>query len=208
MKRDGKTTPLIKRVFDIIFALIAVVLLSPVFLVVSIVIVISDGFPVFFTQVRPGKNGVPFKLHKFRSMKKAQDQKIELSTDGERITKFGYFLRRTSVDELPELFSVLEGKMSIVGPRPLLMRYLERYSGEQARRHEVLPGITGWAQINGRNTISWEEKFRLDIWYVDHWTFCLDINIILQTVWKVIKGEGISQPGRATMDEFMGNAEK
>lgn len=208
MKRDGKTTPLIKRVFDIIFALIAVVLLSPVFLVVSIVIVISDGFPVFFTQVRPGKNGVPFKLHKFRSMKKAQDQKIELSTDGERITKFGYFLRRTSVDELPELFSVLEGKMSIVGPRPLLMQYLERYSGEQARRHEVLPGITGWAQINGRNTISWEEKFRLDIWYVDHWTFCLDINIILQTVWKVIKGEGISQPGRATMDEFMGNAEK
>lgn len=208
MKRDGKTTPLIKRVFDIIFALIAVVLLSPVFLVVSIVIVISDGFPVFFTQVRPGKNGVPFKLHKFRSMKKAQDQKIELSTDGERITKFGYFLRRTSVDELPELFSVLEGKMSIVGPRPLLMQYLERYSGEQARRHEVLPGITGWAQINGRNTISWEEKFRLDIWYVDHWTFCLDIKIILQTVWKVIKGEGISQPGRATMDEFMGNAEK
>ena len=208
MKRDGKTTPLIKRVFDIIFALITMVLLSPVFLVVSIVIVISDGFPVFFTQVRPGKNGVPFKLHKFRSMKKAQDQKIELSTDGERITKFGYFLRRTSVDELPELFSVLEGKMSIVGPRPLLMRYLERYSGEQARRHEVLPGITGWAQINGRNTISWEEKFRLDIWYVDHWTFCLDINIILQTVWKVIKGEGISQPGRATMDEFMGNAEK
>ena len=208
MKRDGKTTPLIKRVFDIIFALIAVVLLSPVFLVVSIVIVISDGFPVFFTQVRPGKNGVPFKLHKFRSMKKAQDQKIELSTDGERITKFGYFLRRTSVDELPELFSVLEGKMSIVGPRPLLMQYLERYSGEQARRHEVLPGITGWAQINGRNTISWEEKFRLDIWYVDHWTFCLDIKIILQTVWKVIKGEGVSQPGRATMDEFMGNAEK
>ncbi len=208
MKRDGKTTPLIKRVFDIIFALIAMVLLSPVFLVVSIVIVISDGFPVFFTQVRPGKNGVPFKLHKFRSMKKAQDQKIELSTDGERITKFGYFLRRTSVDELPELFSVLEGKMSIVGPRPLLMQYLERYSGEQARRHEVLPGITGWAQINGRNTISWEEKFRLDIWYVDHWTFCLDIKIILQTVWKVIKGEGISQPGRATMDEFMGNAEK
>ena len=208
MKRDGKTTPLIKRVFDIIFALIALVLLSPVFLVVSIMIVISDGFPVFFTQVRPGKNGVPFKLHKFRSMKKAQNQKIELSTDGERITKFGYFLRRTSVDELPELFSVLEGKMSIVGPRPLLMQYLERYSSEQTRRHEVLPGITGWAQINGRNTLSWEEKFRLDIWYVDHWTFCLDIKIILQTVWKVIKGEGISQLGRATMDEFMGNAEK
>jgi len=208
MKRDRKATPLIKRVFDIAFALIAVVLLSPMFLVVSIAIVISDGFPVLFTQVRPGKNGVPFKLHKFRSMKKAQYQKIELSTDGERITKFGNFLRRTSVDELPELLSVLEGKMSIVGPRPLLMQYLERYSDEQARRHEVLPGITGWAQINGRNTISWEEKFRLDIWYVDHWTFCLDIKIILQTVWKVIKGEGVSQPGRATMDEFIGNAEK
>lgn len=208
MKRDGKTTLLIKRVFDIFFALIAVVFLVPVFIVVSIVIVISDGFPVFFTQVRPGKNGVPFKLHKFRSMKKARNQEIELSTDGDRITKFGKFLRRTSLDELPELFNVLEGKMSIVGPRPLLMQYLERYSDEQARRHEVLPGITGWAQINGRNAILWEEKFHLDIWYVDHWTFCLDIKIILQTVWKVIKGEGVSQPGRATMDEFMGNAEK
>ena len=171
-------------------------------------IIISDGFPVFFTQIRPGKNSVPFKLHKFRSMKKARDQKSELSTDDERITKFGNFLRRTSIDELPELFNILEGKMSIVGPRPLLMQYLERYSDEQARRHEVLPGITGWAQINGRNTISWEEKFRLDIWYVDHWTFCLDIKIILLTVWKVIKGEGVSQPGRATMDEFMGNTEK
>ena len=205
MKRERRTTLLFKRIFDICFALIGVVLLSPVFIVVSIVIVISDGFPVFFTQVRPGKNGVPFKLHKFRSMRKARDQKIELSTDGERITKFGYFLRRTSLDELPELFNVLEGKMSIVGPRPLLMQYLERYSEEQARRHEVLPGITGWAQVNGRNTISWEEKFHLDIWYVDHWTFCLDIKIVLQTVWKVIKGEGVSQPGRATMDEFMGN---
>jgi lipopolysaccharide/colanic/teichoic acid biosynthesis glycosyltransferase len=208
MKRDGKTTLLIKRVFDIIFVLIAVVLLLPVFIVVSIVIVISDGFPVFFTQFRPGKNGIPFKLYKFRSMKKAQDQKIELSTDGERITKFGNFLRRTSLDELPELFNVLEGKMSIVGPRPLLMQYLERYSDEQSRRHEVLPGITGWAQINGRNTISWEEKFHLDIWYVDQRTFFLDIRIILQTVWKVIKGEGVSQPGRATMDEFMGNTEE
>lgn len=208
MKRDRKIALLIKRAFDIVFALIAVVFLVPVFVVVSMMIVISDGFPVFFTQIRPGKNGVPFKLHKFRSMRKAWDQKNELSTDDERITKFGNFLRKTSIDELPELFSVLEGKMSIVGPRPLLMQYLERYSDEQARRHEVLPGITGWAQINGRNTISWEEKFRLDIWYVDHWTFCLDIKIIFQTVWKVIKGEGVSQPGRATMDEFMGNAEK
>ena len=168
MKRERRTTLLFKRIFDFCFALIGGVLLLPVFIVVSIVIVISDGFPVFFTQVRPGKNDVPFKLRKFRSMRKARDQKIELSSDGERITKFGYFLRRTSLDELPELFNVLEGKMSIVGPRTLLMQYLERYSDEQARRHEVLPGITGWAQINGRNTISWEEKFSLDIWYVDH----------------------------------------
>jgi len=199
---------MIKRIFDVFFALIAVVLLSPVFIVVSILIVVSDGFPVFFTQVRPGREGIPFKLHKFRTMKEVRNKKINIPEDSDRITKLGKFLRRTSLDELPELFNVLEGKMSIVGPRPLLMRYLERYSDEQARRHEVLPGITGWAQINGRNAISWEEKFRLDIWYVDHWTFCLDIRIILQTIWKVIKGEGVSQPGRATMDEFTGNTEK
>jgi len=199
---------MIKRIFDVFFALIAIVLLSPVFIVVSILIVVSDGFPVFFTQVRPGREGIPFKLHKFRTMKEVRNKKINIPEDSDRITKLGKFLRRTSLDELPELFNVLEGKMSIVGPRPLLMRYLERYSDEQARRHEVLPGITGWAQINGRNAISWEEKFRLDIWYVDHWTFCLDIRIILQTIWKVIKGEGVSQPGRATMDEFTGNTEK
>jgi len=199
---------MIKRIFDVFFALIAVVLLSPVFIVVSILIIVSDGFPVFFTQVRPGKEGAPFKLYKFRTMKEVRNKKINISADSDRITKLGKFLRRTSLDELPELFNVLEGKMSIVGPRPLLLQYLERYSDEQARRHEVLPGITGWAQINGRNAISWEEKFRLDVWYVDHWTFCLDIRIILQTTWKVIKGEGVSQPGRATMDEFMGNTEK
>jgi len=208
MKRDGKPTPLIKRVFDVLFSLIAVIILSPVLIVVSIVLVISDGFPIFFTQTRPGKNESPFELHKFRTMKVVRNKNDELSTDGDRITKFGNFLRITSLDELPELFNVLKGEMSIVGPRPLLMQYLGRYSDEQSRRHGVLPGITGWAQINGRNAISWEEKFRLDVWYVDHWTFQLDIRIILQTIWKVIKGEGISQPGRATMDEFMGNAEK
>lgn len=208
MKRNGKSTPLIKRVFDVLFSLIVVIILSPVFIVVSAVLVISDGFPVFFTQSRPGKNGNPFKLHKFRTMKVVRNQNDELSADGDRITKFGNFLRRTSLDELPELFNVLKGEMSIVGPRPLLMQYLGRYSDEQSRRHEVLPGITGWAQINGRNAISWEEKFRLDVWYVDNWTFRLDFRIILQTIWKVIKGEGISQPGRATMDEFMGNDEK
>ncbi|MCD6577809.1 MAG: sugar transferase [Anaerolineaceae bacterium] len=208
MKQNWKSTPLIKRIFDILFALLAVIILSPVFIFVLILLVISDGFPVFFTQTRPGKNGKPFKLYKFRTMKEARNQKSELLTDGKRITKLGGFLRRTSVDELPELFNVLMGKMSIVGPRPLLMQYLERYSDEQARRHEVLPGITGWAQINGRNAISWEEKFNLDVWYVDNWSFCLDIKIIFQTIWKVIKGEGISQPGRATMEEFMGNTKK
>ena len=208
MKRNGKSTPLIKRVFDVLFSLIAVIILSPVLIVVSIVLAISDGFPVFFTQTRPGKNGNPFDLHKFRTMKVVRNQNDELSADSDRITKFGNFLRKTSLDELPELFNVLKGEMSIVGPRPLLMQYLGRYSDQQSRRHEVLPGITGWAQINGRNAISWEEKFRLDVWYVDHWTLRLDFKIILQTIWKVIKGEGISQPGRATMDEFMGNAEK
>ena len=208
MKRNGKTMQLIKRIFDVLFALTALIFLAPVLIVVSIVIVIFDGFPVFFSQTRPGKNGNPFKLHKFRTMKEVRNQKIELIQDGERITNFGGILRRMSLDELPELFNVLKGEMSIVGPRPLLLQYLKRYSDEQARRHEALPGITGWAQINGRNAISWEEKFRLDVWYVDHWTFWLDIRIILQTIWKVIKGEGISQPGRATMDEFMGNSEK
>ncbi len=208
MKRNGKTMQLIKRIFDVLFALTALIFLAPVLIVVSIVIVIFDGFPVFFSQTRPGKNGNPFKLHKFRTMNEVRNQKIELMPDGERITNFGVILRRMSLDELPELFNVLKGEMSIVGPRPLLLQYLKRYSDEQARRHEALPGITGWAQINGRNAISWEEKFRLDVWYVDHWTFWLDIRIILQTIWKVIKGEGISQPGRATMDEFMGNSEK
>jgi len=208
MKRNRKSTPLIKRVFDILFSLIVVIILSPVFIVVSIVLVISDGFPLFFTQIRPGKNGNLFKLHKFRTMKVVRNRNDELSADGDRITKFGNFLRRTSLDELPELFNVMKGEMSIVGPRPLLMQYLGRYSDEQSRRHEMLPGITGWAQINGRNAISWEEKFRLDVWYVDNWTFWMDFRIIFQTIWKVIKGEGISQPGRATMDEFMGNSDK
>jgi len=131
-----------------------------------------------------------------------------LLPDEERITELGRFLRRTSLDELPELFNVIKGEMSLVGPRPLLVQYIERYSPEQARRHEVLPGITGWAQVNGRNAITWDEKFRLDVWYVDHWSFWLDIRILLITLWKVLTGEGISQPGRATMDEFMGNGEE
>ncbi|MDO9546219.1 MAG: sugar transferase [Pelolinea sp.] len=203
-----KPTPLIKRVFDIIFSMIALVLLSPVFLLVTICFLISNGLPVFFTQIRPGKNGIPFMLFKFRTMRETRNSEEELPTDEIRITHFGNFLRKSSLDELPELINVLKGDMSIVGPRPLLMQYLERYSDEQARRNDVLPGITGWAQINGRNAISWDEKFKLDVWYVDHWTFGLDIRIILQTIWKVITGEGVSQPGRATMEEFMGDSEK
>jgi len=203
-----KPTPIIKRVFDIVFSLIALVLLSPVFILVPIILILTQGFPIIFTQIRPGKHGSPFKLYKFRTMKESRNSGGELFADEIRITRFGNFLRSTSIDELPELINVIKGNMSIVGPRPLLMQYLERYSDEQARRNETLPGITGWAQINGRNTISWEEKFNLDVWYVDHWTFWLDVRIIFQTIWKVIKGEGVSQPGRATMEEFLGNPKK
>jgi len=141
-------------------------------------------------------------------MNNHKDSNGNLLPDEERITRVGKFLRRYSMDELPEFFNVVKGDMSVVGPRPLLMQYLERYTVEQSRRHEVLPGITGWAQVNGRNAISWEEKFSLDVWYIDHWSFCLDIKIILLTIWKVISGEGISQPGRATMEEFMGSGKK
>lgn len=203
-----KPTPIIKRVFDIVFSLIALVLLSPVFILVPIILALTQRFPIIFTQIRPGKYGSPFKLYKFRTMKESRNSAGELFADEVRITRFGNFLRSTSIDELPELINVIKGNMSIVGPRPLLMQYLERYSDEQARRNETLPGITGWAQINGRNTISWEEKFNLDVWYVDHWTFWLDVRIIFQTIWKVIKGEGVSQPGKATMEEFLGNSKK
>ena len=207
MEKIGKSTFLIKRIFDVLFSLITLIILFPLLLMLSIVIAVTDGFPIFFTQVRPGKNGKSFKLHKFRTMKVVQNQYNEITADGDRITKLGNFLRRTSLDELPEFFNVLKGEMSIVGPRPLLMQYLQRYSDEQFRRHEVLPGITGWAQVNGRNAISWEAKFRLDVWYVDHLSFWLDIRIIFQTIWNVVKGKGISPSGQVIMDEFMGNSE-
>ena len=162
------------------------------------------GVPVLFRQQRPGLGGRPFWLLKFRTMTDACDACGNLLPDAARLTSFGLFLRATSLDELPELFNVLKGDMSLVGPRPLLMQYLERYTPEQARRHEVRPGITGWAQVNGRNAITWEEKFRLDVWYVDNWSLWLDIKIIAMTIWKILKREGISQPGEATMTEFMG----
>jgi len=200
--------PLIKRIFDILVSIFALTLLSPILLILSLLLLVIQGSPIFFCQERPGLEGKIFKLCKFRTMQDKQSSTGERLTDEKRITAFGGFLRRTSLDELPELFNVIKGEMSLVGPRPLLVQYLERYSSEQARRHEVLPGITGWAQINGRNAITWDEKFWLDLWYVDHWSFWLDIRILFSTLWKVISGEGISQPGRATMEEFMGNEEE
>ncbi|MCJ7518678.1 MAG: sugar transferase [Anaerolineaceae bacterium] len=200
--------PISKRIFDVVISLAALVILSPILLLISMLVLAVEGPPLFFWQERPGLGGRIFKVCKFRTMKATRGPSGMLLPDEERITELGRFLRRTSLDELPELFNVIKGEMSLVGPRPLLVQYIERYSPEQARRHEVLPGITGWAQVNGRNAITWDEKFRLDVWYVDHWSFWLDIRILLITLWKVLTGEGISQPGRATMDEFMGNGEE
>ena len=165
------------------------------------------GSPILFRQQRPGLRGRLFTLYKFRTMTGARDAGGTLLPDAQRLTPFGRFLRSTSLDELPELFNVLKGDMSLVGPRPLLVQYLDRYTPRQARRHEVRPGITGWAQINGRNTLKWEEKFELDVWYVDHESLGLDVRILLLTIWKIFKREGITQPGRATMEEFFGSAE-
>jgi sugar transferase EpsL len=163
------------------------------------------GMPILFHQKRPGYKGRPFYIYKFRTMTDASDSAGNLLPDSQRLTRLGRFLRILSLDELPELFNILRGEMSLVGPRPLLMEYLERYSPEQMRRHDAYPGLTGWAQVNGRNAITWQDKFALDVWYVDHWSFWLDIKIILLTIWKVIKREGISQPGQATTEYFMGN---
>lgn len=197
--------PLRKRLFDLFFAALGVVILSPVLLLIALLVRIYHGSPVLFTQQRPGFKGRPFFIYKFRTMTDARDAEGRLLPDAQRLTRLGRFLRAASLDELPELFNVLRGEMSLVGPRPLLMQYLDRYTPEQARRHEVLPGITGWAQVNGRNALSWEDKFRLDVWYVDHWSLWLDVKILLLTVWKVLKREGISQPGHATAEEFMGS---
>ena len=174
---------------------------------ISIFILRSLRKSVLFRQIRPGKDGLPFILYKFRTMSEKYDQRGQLLPDSLRMSELGWFLRKLSLDELPELFNVLKGDMSLVGPRPLLMEYLERYSLEQARRHEVKPGITGWAQVNGRNAITWEEKFKLDVWYVDNMSFWLDIKILALTAWKVLRREGINQPGQATMEEFKGSPE-
>ena len=197
-----------KRVFDFILSLTAIIILSPVLLLLTVIGAFLMGGNPFFTQERPGKDGKIFKLVKFRSMNNKRDERGELLPDEKRLTYYGKFLRNTSFDELPELINILKGDMAIVGPRPLLVRYLTRYSKTQARRHEVRPGLTGLAQVNGRNAISWEEKFRYDVEYVDNLSLMLDIKIILMTVLKVVKRDGISSENSATMEEFMGQQGK
>jgi len=204
-KSFSKYSQLVKAVLDRLVALSALAVFSPVILMVAIAIYIRMSSPIVFTQPRPGKNGVVFQFYKFRTMTSDRDSNGNLLSDEERLTAIGQFLRKTSLDELPQLWNVLKGDMSFVGPRPLMVEYLERYSPEQARRHDVIPGITGWAQINGRNTISWQEKFNLDVWYVDNWSLWIDLKILFLTVWKVVKTEGISQANHATVEDFMGN---
>jgi len=196
---------MLKRLFDIITAAFSLILLFPVIFVVAWQINCKLGSPIFFHQIRPGKNGKPFQMIKFRTMKDAVDVQGNPLPDSERMTAFGQFLRSTSLDELPELWNVLKGDMSLVGPRPLLMEYLPLYSREQYRRHQVRPGVTGWAQVNGRNAISWEEKFKLDVWYVDNRSFWLDLKILSLTVKKVLVRDGISGEGEATMSKFTGS---
>jgi lipopolysaccharide/colanic/teichoic acid biosynthesis glycosyltransferase len=196
-----------KRVLDLTVTISALVLLAPIFAVLALAVRLKLGSPVLFRQQRPGLNGRPFTLAKFRTMTDACDDEGNLLPDKERLTTFGRFLRSSSLDELPELYNVLRGEMSLVGPRPLLMRYLERYDGEQMRRHETKPGITGWAQINGRNDVTWEEKFALDVWYIDHISLSLDLKIIALTFKKTLRRDGISREGHATAPEFMGSLE-
>ncbi len=196
--------PVSKRIFDLVVSIIMIVVCTPFILLVAGMVRFKIGRPIFFIQTRPGLNGKPFRIFKFRTMIDARDKEGNLLPDAERLTPFGRFLRSTSLDELPELINVFKGEMSLVGPRPLLMEYLERYTPEQMRRHEVLPGITGWAQVNGRNALSWEEKFEMDVWYVDNHSLWLDIKILFLTIWKTVRRDGISQEGHATMEEFMG----
>lgn len=196
----------LKRVFDLFLSLIGIILISPVLLVLVILIRIKLGSPVLFKQLRPGFKARPFYVYKFRTMTDEKDSKGNLLPDEVRITSFGKLLRNYSLDELPQLLNVIKGDLSLVGPRPLLMEYLALYTPEQARRHDVMPGITGWAQVNGRNAINWEDKFVLDIWYVDNHSFWLDIKILWMTFLKVVKSEGVSQRGHVTMENFRGTS--
>ena len=196
-----------KRVIDLILGIVLFVVLFPVLLIVAFLVRVMLGSPVLFRQTRPWRNARPFELIKFRTMTDEKDAKGELLPDSQRLSAFGRMLRATSLDELPELWNVLKGDMSLVGPRPLLMEYLPLYSREQARRHDVRPGLTGWAQVNGRNALSWEDKFALDVWYVDNQSFWLDVKILLMTIMKVVKRDGVSQSGHVTMEPFRGSKE-
>ncbi len=200
--------PLMKRLLDLVCSLSALLALVPLLAVLALLVRVKLGAPVLFVQERPGRGGQLFRMLKFRTMTDARDAAGALRPDAERLTRFGRWLRATSLDELPELWNVLRGDMSLVGPRPLLAHYLPRYSPEQARRHEVRPGITGWAQVNGRNALSWDDKFRLDVWYVDHRSFALDLRILALTVSKVLRRDGISAAGEATVPEFLGNGSR
>ena len=196
---------MMKRLFDIFFSAIALIVLSPLIAITAIFIIMGVGFPIFFTQIRPGYRGNLYKIYKFRSMKDIETKKGIQTPDIKRLTAFGLLIRSTSIDELPSLWNVLMGDMSLVGPRPLLVEYLSLYNKEQARRHNVKPGITGWAQVNGRNALSWCERFELDVWYVDNHTFFLDLKILIMTVKKVLFREGIAEKGQFTMSKFTGN---
>lgn len=196
-----------KRIFDLIATLCALPVALPLMLVLWLLVRLNLGWPALFRQLRPGLKGKPFLLVKFRSMREARDDQSNPLPDAERLTRFGGFLRGASLDELPELFNVLKGDMALVGPRPLLMQYLSRYSPRQARRHEVKPGLTGWAQVNGRNAATWEERFALDVWYVDNLSLGLDIKIMAMTLWQIIRSKGVNRPGYATMPEFKGNSQ-
>jgi lipopolysaccharide/colanic/teichoic acid biosynthesis glycosyltransferase len=195
-----------KRCLDLCLTVPALVLLSPLLVCLAVLVRVNLGSPVLFTQPRPGLNGRIFTIYKFRTMTDDRDTDDRLLPEGKRITAFGRFLRFASLDELPGLFNVLKGNMSLVGPRPLMMEYLDRYSPEQQHRHDVLPGITGWAQVHGRNALTWEQKFEHDLWYVEHQSFWLDINILVRTIWKVLSREGITQPGHATQEPFRGSS--
>lgn len=195
-----------KRLFDLLFASLALIIFSPVLLVIALLVRVFIGRPVLFKQQRSGYRGRPFLIYKFRSMTDRHAPDGNLLADAARLTRFGSFLRSLSLDELPELLNILKGEMSIVGPRPLIMDYLPLYSAEQARRHDVMPGLTGWAQVNGRNAIDWPTRFELDTWYVDHRSLWLDVRIIFLTIGKVVTRKDITQPGQATMENFQGNA--
>ena len=199
-----RRSPISKRIFDLLLVLLGLVLISPILALTAVVVLVGLGPPVLFRQTRAGRYGKPFVYYKFRTMSDVRDEHGELLPDELRLTRLGRLLRSLSLDELPALLNVIRREMSLVGPRPLYVKYLDRYTPEQARRHEVLPGITGLAQISGRNVLAWEERFRLDVWYVDHWSLWLDLKILLITAWKVLRREAISQPGHATAEEFRG----